>query len=386
MRGLVLAVLALLALPVLAQDDVIAFGDSITQGTPPFDEEKRGGYPDRLQENLRGAGMDGVKVINEGLSSEKTGEGLSRMDSVLSAHANKAGTIIIMEGTNDVTLAARGKLSLETTMRNLEAMAAKARAQALVAIYATIIPRPDWAKLDRNNNITRDLVFRIREQTSSGSRPLAEPFDVFATEAPPNFKKLYYCCDPVGHPKGAGFDLLAEIFADRILGNDTLAPTISRYTKSGTFAVLKVSDKLQAILHESGTGIRQSETYFTVGGRKVDTTVSGSKRRLELSYKITNRDVGCAGRIAVRTEDSADPPNVRHRVVGEPEVAGASYLRGDVNGDCSVDGFDLALMGRSFGSARGEEAYSRLADTNNDSKIDGDDLAKLSRNFGKNSS
>jgi hypothetical protein len=71
--------------------------------------------------------------------------------------------------------------------------------------------------------------------------------------------------------------------------------------------------------------------------------------------------------------------------VGEYQVAGAQLLKGDVNGDCRVDGFDLGLLGPSFGSKRGDVNYSELADSNNDDSVDGEDLARLARNFGKNS-
>ncbi len=88
----------------------------------------------------------------------------------------------------------------------------------------------------------------------------------------------------------------------------------------------------------------------------------------------------------MRSEDGAEPPNVRNRKIAEFDVADTRRLKGDVNGDCRVDGFDLGLLGLGFGSVRGELEYSRLADSNNDGKIDGEDLARLARNFGKDSS
>jgi hypothetical protein len=221
--------------------------------------------------------------------------------------------------------------------------------------------------------------------TSRGNRIIAEPYEFFENEGSPGFKKLYFCCDPVGHPKGNGFDFLAQIFADKILEIDTLAPTISLFIKTGSFDILKAGDRLHAVVHESGTGIVDAETYFTVNGRAVTTDLTGSKRRLELDYKVAGKDIACAGRITVRTEDAADPPNIRNRTMAELGVANATVLKGDVNGDCRVDGFDLSLMGLSFGSKFGEVQFSFLADTNNDKKVDGDDLAKLARNFGKSS-
>ena len=290
--GLFALVLVLVALvwpiPARAQDDIVAFGDSITQGPFPFDEERRGGYPDRLQDLLRAAGMDGVKVHNEGLSSETTSEGLSRLNTVLGKHKN-VGTFIIMEGTNDVTKISRGELSMETTVRNLEAMAARVRSDAITAMYSSIIPRPNWVRWDKNNSVTFTLVFRLRELTSGGNRPMAEPFEIFENEGSPGFKKYYWCCDPVGHPKGAGFDLLAELFADKVLGNDTLAPMISSFTKTGSYDQLQAGDRLHAIIHENGEGIRSDETFFTLNGRTLSTDVVGSKRRVELDYQVKAR-------------------------------------------------------------------------------------------------
>jgi len=214
---------------------------------------------------------------------------------------------------------------------------------------------------------------------------LAEPFEVLENEGAPGFKQYYYCCDPVGHPKGNGFDLLAEHFADKILGIDNLAPTVSSFIKTGAGGLLQAGNHLHAVIHESGEGIVGSETYFTLNGRSVSTEVTGSRRRAELDYQVAAKDIDCAARITVRTEDAAEPPNIRNRTVAEIAVANATAIRGDVNGDCRVDGFDLSLMGLSFGSIFGEVQYSAFADINNDNKIDGDDLARLARNFGKTS-
>ena len=50
-RLLVLVMVQLVALTgmISAQDDIVAFGDSITEGNFPFDEKREGGYPSRLQ-------------------------------------------------------------------------------------------------------------------------------------------------------------------------------------------------------------------------------------------------------------------------------------------------------------------------------------------------
>lgn len=380
-----LAILAL-APPGRAQEDVVAFGDSITEGPFPFDEDNRGGYPPRLQDLLREGGLTEVVVFNEGLSSEKTFEGLSRIDSTIQQHSSRAKTFIIMEGTNDVTRISLGEFSIESTMRNLEAMASKVRAQAIDVVYSTVIPRPTWAVRDRFNVITFDLVFRLRELTSTGNRVLAEPWAVIENQGIRIFDDLYFCCDSVGHPNAAGFQVLAETFADKLLDVDRLAPVVSSFSKSRSTATLAAGETIFAIVHESGEGIRKADTYFTLNGRAVSTEVEGSKRRVQLSHRVSREELGCGARITVRSEDGAEPPNVRNRKIAEFDVADVQLLKGDVNGDCRVDGFDLGLLGLGFGSVRGELEYSRLADSNNDGKIDGEDLARLARNFGKDSS
>lgn len=384
-RLLVLVMVQLVALTgmISAQDDIVAFGDSITEGNFPFDEKREGGYPSRLQTILRNEGMAGVRVHNAGRSGESTGTGLSRIDGVINKHKDNADVFIIMEGTNDVNRVIGGQYSVETVVQNLEAMGKKVRDKGMTSMYATIIPRPNWAKLDSNNSVTYSLVFRLRELTSSGARPMAEPWEIFENEGGPGFKKYYYCCDVVGHPNAAGFDLMAEHFADKVLEDDTMPPVISLFSKTGSSEVLAAGDTLRATIHESGTGIVTKETYFTLNGRGVKTNVKGSKRRADLTYNVSNKDIACAARITVHTADAADPPNVRNRTMAELATSKGVSIQGDINGDCRVDGFDLSLLGLSFGSVYGEVNYSFLADINSDRKVDGKDLAKLASNFGK---
>jgi hypothetical protein len=48
-----------------------------------------------------------------------------------------------------------------------------------------------------------------------------------------------------------------------------------------------------------------------------------------------------------------------------------------------VDGFDLAIFGRAFGTTQGAAAYDARVDFNRDGKIDGEDLAILAIQWGK---
>ncbi|MEE8138405.1 MAG: arylesterase, partial [Thermoanaerobaculia bacterium] len=76
--GIALAAAFWLAPALSADQVVVAFGDSITKGAPPNDEENKGGYPGRLQRILRraDAGLDDVRVLNFGVAGEATAVGL----------------------------------------------------------------------------------------------------------------------------------------------------------------------------------------------------------------------------------------------------------------------------------------------------------------------
>ena len=371
--------------PTFAQE-IIAFGDSITKGAEPFDEENLGGYPARLQALLREEGQTDALVHNYGRGGERVSQGLTRLDSVLDKEPT-ADTAILMEGSNDIDRIISGEYSLESVVSDFNSMGRKVMDKGLNLIQASIIPRPPWASSDSDNRVTFQYVVGVRDIGVS-ARPMAEPYAIFTDLGRSVFNSYYYPnkSDPVGHPNAAGFELLAEIFRDKILGIDTLAPVNSGFTKSGSSSNLNADNRLWAKLHESGNSIRKGATHFTINGREVPTNVSGSGRRVTLSYRVKKSDLECAGRIAVRSEDDASPPNISNRVMAEYSVSGAKVLKGDVDGDCRVNGFDLSLLGLSFGSRRSEPRYSSLADTNNDGSVDGDDLAKLASNFGRTSS
>jgi len=63
------------------------------------------------------------------------------------------------------------------------------------------------------------------------------------------------------------------------------------------------------------------------------------------------------------------------------------YCLGDVNGDGKVDGRDLSLSARLFGTSPGHPvggfSYDNRADINDDGKIDGKDISLIARQFGK---
>lgn len=372
--------------PARGATKVVCQGDSITLGSGVFDEQNRGGYPGRLKEKLRKRGIPDAVIVNAGANGEDSFGGLSRTSFTLSQHPD-AKKWVSMYGTNDVENVLNGAYSMESAVQNIDAMGRKVKGAGIEFFYATIIPRRPDANRDAGNGRTFGLVFRIRDLTSSGQRALAEPWDIFAGKGNVIFRQYYSRNpnDPIGHPNAAGFNLLAEHFADKLAGIDALSPTPSGFTKTGAGKKMKKGDKFTNIMHESGAGINVDRTWFTINGRPVESKVTGNKRKIVQTYKVVKADLACAARVTVRSEDLAEPPNIRNRLVAEYTVKGPKHIKGDVSGDCRVDGFDLALFGPGFGTLAGDTGYSDFGDVNNDDKIDGDDLAVLTSNWAKDS-
>lgn len=109
--------------------NIIAFGDSTTAGN----EQATRGYAPKLAHLLNSNGKPSV-VANYGKWSEKTTQGVNRIDSVLAAFP--ANLILIMEGTNDI----RGGLSVDTTRHNLQTMINKAKAAGVTPALSTLTP------------------------------------------------------------------------------------------------------------------------------------------------------------------------------------------------------------------------------------------------------
>ena len=372
--------LTLLAFPAGAQTvrRYVAFGDSITQGFADDDPTRtEKGYPARLESllNTRGVSAD---VVNEGLGGETTAEGMIRLGSVLQRNAG-ANVFLLMEGTNDVN----GRVSNETIVFNLDQMADRAEGAGMEAVHATIVPRLPSAQYDGLNIVTGDLNQRIRELAYQSGRKLADPFEVFLS-TPNVFTTLYAGGDDKLHPNGAGYDVIARVFADVLTNVDSVPPVLGQTSPRNDQNGVSPNATISIDLYDFGAGIDLAQTKLLINGVEVDTPIQGNSRKLEIRYTPPAPMVGVVF-VGLRTRDLASPPHIIDRTLFQFTVAGTQFLTGDIARDGRVDGRDLIILARVFGSNSGQTRYLGVADFNRDGFIDGADLSVLAANFGRSS-
>ncbi|MBI1871699.1 MAG: SGNH/GDSL hydrolase family protein [Chlamydiae bacterium] len=175
-----------------------AFGDSITSGFP---EDGSGGYPSRLQGKLTSK-FGASTVVNRGVGGERTVDGLSRINSVLSA--DNPEFILIMEGTND----AGDERSPESITFNLGEMVNRAIAFGTRPVVSTITPR-----LDNHNGNVENTNSLIRGLAGSKGATLVDNYAAISSKS--NFESLY--TDHV-HFNGSGYEILAQTWFSGIEG------------------------------------------------------------------------------------------------------------------------------------------------------------------------
>ena len=127
--------------------DILAFGDSITQGkkidsdgvssgilNPPNGARTTDGYEPELENDFATQSSDTAHVYNWGYGGEITYQGVNRIDSVLDSR--QADFILIMEGANDLGWG----VSASTVKANLRIMIEKSLAKNTEPIIATVTP------------------------------------------------------------------------------------------------------------------------------------------------------------------------------------------------------------------------------------------------------
>ena len=181
---------------------IIGFGDSITQGVPYITEHgdgrRVGGYEPKLEVLL-----SNIYVLNYGVGSEITSEGVNRIDDVLSQ--NSAKSILILEGTNDW-----GYYSYKTTISNLEIMIDKSIAKLVIPVIATITP--DSRDSQEDKDILKACNSEIMALATRKAISLCDQYSAVID----NWSSL---TDDGVHPNDDGYQVMAQTWYNTILGN-----------------------------------------------------------------------------------------------------------------------------------------------------------------------
>ena len=186
-----------------SRGSVVAFGDSITDGTcSTFDGHDR--WLDWLAVRL--ASLDGTAakaVVNEGLSSNtitttRTNSGVERLDRDVLSHEGITDVILFM-GTNDIS---RG-VSRTQVIAGMQDIVNRVRAEGLRIFGATILPRPDTGSWSAAKTQVRNEVNQWIK--TGGAFDGVFDFDK-AVRDPAHVNLLYppYNCDDI-HPSPLGY-------------------------------------------------------------------------------------------------------------------------------------------------------------------------------------
>ncbi len=349
-----------------------AFGDSITVGVGDDPERSEVGYPPRLQDLVTGLVVD-----NRGVGAERTPEGLARIDGVL---AEPGDCLLLMEGTNDISR----DISPETTLFNLDQIAARAAEAGWTPYHATLIPRLRNARFDPNNWQNQELAQSIRRLAAGRRRGLVDPFEIFTTQRR-LFHAFYYAGteDLVGHPNGAGYDLLASIFADVLQAADTVPPVPTRLIPAHGAEGIPASSDLVIEVRDFGSAIDTGSAELLIDGLRAPLPEVGDDGHW-LRWRVSPA-APLDGVVTLSLRASDAEGNLHDRVVSRFLVEGAVLPPGDVDRDGRVAGRDLVFLGLAFGAGQDSRRYDADADLDRSGEVDGEDLAILAANFGAGS-
>jgi lysophospholipase L1-like esterase len=233
--ALLLAVLAAISSsPLVGAVDYYAFGDSVTRGegdgfrldeAPGTDCLTANPYPSKCGYHWRlENSLGNANVLNRGVGGETAAEGMTRINSVLSnrcTQQNAADVLLLMEGTNDISLG----ISAATIKSNLGVMLNKATNKCVHAAIASTIRRleasapPGSTQGDPNHGPTRNLKNRISELAGEKNRAFVNPYSVLCPGQScfdAHYWPKFLQGDP-GHIDASGYDIMAPLFHDVIV-------------------------------------------------------------------------------------------------------------------------------------------------------------------------
>jgi lysophospholipase L1-like esterase len=193
---------------------IIAFGDSITDGTcTTLDAHDR--WEDIVAQRLALQGAVRHSVVNEGIGGNTVTRnvtpppdgtpGTERLDRDVLAHAGVSHVIVFM-GTNDIRREARA----EQVIYGLKDIVTRVKARGLKAIGVTIVPRHNVAPVAGNTG-WNEAKTKVRNEVNTwiregGGFDAVIDFDhVLRSAANPNLLHVTYNCGDGIHPSPLGY-------------------------------------------------------------------------------------------------------------------------------------------------------------------------------------
>lgn len=199
---------------------IVALGDSITKGSRPAKATIPAVLPEEtfcsiLNQKLTAEGYN-TQVINSGVPSNRTDQGVARLKADVLSH--KPNIVLIMYGTNDSCWdkdKTGPRLPLADYRKNLETIIAEIRQSGGTPILMTPIPlKLGWGKArntiyvqNGENGAILPYVEACRELSVAQKVPLVDNFALWTDRGVEYIKPLL----PDGcHPNAAGHQVLAN--------------------------------------------------------------------------------------------------------------------------------------------------------------------------------
>ena len=187
---------------------VACLGDSITEGSPGWDN-RRGGDETSRWEHWASLLLPGVNFRNCGIYGERTDEIAARLDTC----ARGARVLVVQGGINDI---AQGR-PLEGAAANLGGMIRRGRELALRVLVADVLPwNNGWPAHEQQ---IRRLNALVRRLAAAEGVPVLGFHDALEDPNRPGRMRPEWTSDG-DHPSVEGYRILGELVAATLGGID----------------------------------------------------------------------------------------------------------------------------------------------------------------------